>query len=94
MALSSGRGSLAVGARALSWSADKTLRLWDIAWPKAPSLLRFGCELVRGDKGENQQEYREHGGLQAFSFPCGIALSDPICQIGVEIPAPDWSKVK
>jgi hypothetical protein len=32
--------------RILSWSDDKTLRLWDAGWPKG-NLLEVACALLR-----------------------------------------------
>ena len=52
--------------RILSWSADKTLRLWDIRWPGG-NLLEFACALLPDrDLMEVFQHY-------------GVSIADPIC---------------
>ncbi|WP_409994968.1 WD40 repeat domain-containing protein, partial [Rhizobium leguminosarum] len=70
------------GRRALSWSNDKTLRLWNIGWPKSASMIEVGCRLLKTDD------------LSSFASRYGIELRDPICLEGVQIPSPDWTRIK
>jgi WD40 repeat protein len=67
--------------RILSWSDDKTLRLWDAAWPSG-TLFEIACALVP-DRDLSSISERFH-----------IVVSDPICDPNKRPAEPDWSKIE
>jgi WD40 repeat protein len=60
--------------RILSWSEDKTVRLWDVSW-RGRNLLEIACNHSPPDHD-----------LSAVSTRYGIKIADPICQPGKLIP--------
>ena len=67
------------GQRMLSWSADGTLRLWDISW-QGNNLFEIACN-----------HWPEHD-LALVSKQYGVTIADPICE-SKTIPLPNWSSV-
>ena len=73
------------GKRILSWSNDKTLRLWDVSW-QGDDIFEIACKYapMMSSKGE----------MDRLSDRYGVKIEQPICQEGVKIPAPDWSRME
>lgn len=73
------------GRGILSWSWDRTLRLWDNSW-KDGDLFQIACDHTPMMSSE--------GELERLSKRYGVDLGEPICQRGVEIPVPDWTRTE
>jgi hypothetical protein len=69
-------------SRILSWSDDKTLRLWGAGWPRDPNLLEIACSLLP-----------DHS-LADLPERYGISVSEPICSKDLTIARPDWTKIE
>ena len=61
--------------RIVSWSADGTVRLWNVAWHGA-NLFEIACRHSPPDHDVSDIPDRY-----------GVSISDPICQPGKVIPA-------
>jgi WD40 repeat protein len=68
--------------RILSWSEDKTLRLWDVSW-RGENLFEIACNYT--------PKIHVLAGLTARY---GIKVTDAICEPGKRIPVPNWSKIE
>jgi WD40 repeat protein len=73
------------GKRILSWSQDKTLRLWDVSW-QGDNLLEIACNYIPMMSSKEEME--------RLSKRYGVKIDEPICQPGVKIPTPDWSRME
>jgi WD40 repeat protein len=73
------------GKRILSWSFDKTLRLWDASW-QGENLFEIACNYVTMMSSKEEME--------RLSKRYGVKSDEPICQPGVKIPDPDWSRME
>jgi WD40 repeat protein len=73
------------GKRILSWSDDKTLRLWDAAW-RGDDLFEIACGYTP------MMSSREE--MDRLSKRYGVKIDEPICQPGIKIPDPEWSRTE
>jgi len=73
------------GKRILSWSDDKTMRLWDVSWPDG-NLFEIACKYTPMMSSKEERE--------RLSKRYGVRIDEPICQKGVKIPDPDWSRTE
>ncbi len=73
------------GKRILSWSQDKTLRLWDVSW-QGDDLFEIACKYTPMMSSKEEME--------RLSKRYGVKIEQPICQPGVKIPDPDWSRME
>jgi WD40 repeat protein len=73
------------GKRIMSWSDDKTVRLWDVSW-RGDNLFEIAgnCTPMMSSKDE----------MERLSKRYGVRINEPICQPGVKIPDPDWSRTE
>ena len=71
--------------RILSWSQDKTLRLWDVSW-RGDNLFEIACNTTPMTNSKKEME--------RLSKRYGVTIEEPICQPGVKIPDPDWSRTE
>jgi hypothetical protein len=81
----SGAVYLPDGKRILSWSQDAMLRFWDVSW-RGNDLFEIACNYT---PMMNSKEERER-----LSERYGVKIDEPICQPGVKIPDPDWSRTE
>jgi WD40 repeat protein len=72
------------GKRILSWSEDKTLRLWDVSW-RGDNLFEIAC---------NYAPIMGSDEMGRLSKRYGVRIDEPICQPGVKIPVPDWARTE
>ena len=61
--------------RLLSWSSDKTLRLWDASWPKG-HIFEIACAVLPDKE------------LDSLTKRYGIEVAKPICEPRAKIPLP------
>jgi TIR domain/WD domain, G-beta repeat len=73
------------GKRILSWSEDKTLRLWDVSW-RGDNIFEIACKYTPMMSSKVEME--------RLSKRYGVKIEEPICQRGVKIPDPDWSRME
>jgi WD40 repeat protein len=73
------------GKRILSWSYDKTLRLWDASW-QGDNLFEIACKYAPIMSSREE--------IERISKRYGVKIAEPICQPGVKIPEPDWSRTE
>ena len=73
------------GKRILSWSNDKTLRLWDVSW-QGDDIFEIACKYT--PMMSSQEE------MDRLSQRYGVKIDEPICQPSVKIPVPDWSRME
>jgi WD40 repeat protein len=73
------------GKRILSWSQGKTLRLWDVSW-QGDDLFEIACKY--SPRMSSKEE------VERLSKRYGVRIDEPICQPGVKIPDPDWSRME
>ena len=80
-----GAGYSPDGNRILSWSEDQTLRLWDVSW-RGDDLFEIVCNYTP------MMASREE--MDRLSKRYDVRIEEPICQEGVKIPDPDWSRTE
>jgi hypothetical protein len=73
------------GRRILSWSGDKTLRLWDVSW-QGDNLFEIACKYTPMMSSKEE--------MDRLSERYGVKVDEPICQPGLKIPDLDWSRMK
>ena len=73
------------GKRILSWSSDKTLRLWDVSW-RSGDLFEIVCNYTPMMSSKEE--------MLRLSKRYGVNIGEPICEPGVKIPDPDWSRTE
>jgi WD40 repeat protein len=73
------------GRRILSWSLDKTIRLWDVSW-QGDDLFEIACNYTPMMTSKEE--------MDRLSKRYGVKIDEPICQKGVKIPDPDWNNVE
>jgi WD40 repeat protein len=73
------------GQHILSWSRDKTLRFWDVSW-QGDNLFEIACKYARMMNSMEE--------MDRLSKRYGVKINEPICQGGVKIPLPDWSRTE
>jgi hypothetical protein len=73
------------GKRILSWSFDKTLRLWDVSW-QGDDIFEIACRYT--------PMMSSQGEMERLSKRYGVKIEEPICQEGFKIPDPDWSRME
>ena len=71
--------------RVLSWSEDGTLRFWDVSW-QGDNLFEIACNYIPIMSSKEETE--------RLSKRYWIKIDEPICQPGVKIPDPDWSRME
>jgi hypothetical protein len=71
--------------RILAWSLDKRLRLWDVSW-RGDNLFEIACN--------HTPPVRDLNDMYRLSNRYGIGISELICQPGIKIPDPDWSRIE
>jgi hypothetical protein len=69
--------------RILSWSEDKTLRLWDAGWPKG-NLLEVVCALLPIEERDGSKASKHYG----------VTIRDPICVPATATLVPGWSQIE
>jgi len=71
--------------RILSWSANRTLRLWDSGWPKG-NLFEIACAILRDHDANNASK---HYGVVSRDRICvpAIATLMPDCSLIERVPA-------
>jgi hypothetical protein len=64
---------------------DNTLRLWDASW-QGDDLFEIVCKYT--PMMSSMEE------IERLSKRYGVKIAEPICQLGVKIPGPDWSRTE
>jgi WD40 repeat protein len=67
------------GKRILSWSHDRTLRLWDVSW-QGDNLFEIACKYTPMMSSKTE--------MDRLSKRYGIKIEEPICQPGNQDPGP------
>ena len=71
--------------RILSWNYHGAMRLWSIPW-RGGDLFQIACAFA--PMMSSPQE------MDRLSKRYGMKIEEPICQPGVKIPDPDWSRME